>query len=58
MHVAGLAEATGGPAFSTAVGLLNFAAAERPEKQKTLADPAEQPQGLLGRVGNWLRENL
>ncbi|HTH97770.1 MAG TPA: cell division protein FtsA [Stellaceae bacterium] len=58
MHVAGLAEATGGPAFATAVGLLNFAAHERPEKQKNLAGPAEQPSGLLGRVGNWLRENL
>jgi cell division protein FtsA len=58
MHVAGLAEATGGPAFATTVGLLHFAAAERPEKQSRIANPTEPSRGLIGRFGTWLRENL
>jgi len=59
MHVAGLAEATGGPAFATTVGLLHFAAAERPEKQSRIANPTEpSSRGLIGRFGTWLRDNL
>ena len=58
MRVAGLAEATGGPAFSTAVGLLHFAASERPEKHGRNFNPASEPKGLFARVGNWLKEYL
>ena len=55
LGVTGLAEATAGPAFSTAVGLLHFALSERPE----LARPrpaANRRQGAFGRIGQWLRE--
>ena len=55
----GLAEAASGPAFSTCVGLLNFALNEKrdlshdPYKQGTL-----QADGRLGRLGHWLKENF
>src|SRR6185312_13496804 len=58
LRVAGLAEATGGPAFSTCVGLLNFALSERPETARQARSYAGPPAGLLGRVGNWLKENF
>jgi cell division protein FtsA len=51
----GLAEATHGPAFSAAAGLLLFAMSERAESPHQSRLP---PNGLLGRVGQWLRENL
>jgi cell division protein FtsA len=55
MHIKGLAEATHGPAFSTAAGLLLFAVSERTE-----APPPARiaPGGIFGRVGQWLREHL
>jgi cell division protein FtsA len=59
LRVKGLAEATGGPAFSTCVGLLHFATSERaetPRHQRLLAG-GESPT-LFGRVGTWLRENF
>jgi cell division protein FtsA len=58
LRVAGLAEATGGPAFSTCVGLLNFALSERAETARQPRNYAGPPAGLLGRVGNWLKENF
>ena len=54
-RITGLAEATHGPAFSTAAGLLLFAMSERAESTRP-ARPAGS--GLLGRVGHWLRENF
>jgi cell division protein FtsA len=51
----GLAEATHGPAFSTAAGLLLFALSERAESQRP---PRLAPSGIIGRVGQWLRENF
>jgi cell division protein FtsA len=59
LRVKGLAEATGGPAFSTCVGLLHFASSERAEtpRQARLLT-ASEGHGLLGRVGAWLRENF
>jgi cell division protein FtsA len=55
MRIDGLAEATHGPAFSTAAGLLVFSLSERAE--------APRPAGLaqtrmFGRVGQWLRANF
>jgi cell division protein FtsA len=55
----GLAEAASGPAFSTCVGLLNYALSEKhhllryPYKHK-----APRSDGRLGRFGNWLKENF
>jgi cell division protein FtsA len=55
LSVEGLAESTGGPAFSAAAGLINFALSERalPARAHRRAPP-----GVLGRVTQWLRENL
>ncbi|HZT86532.1 MAG TPA: cell division protein FtsA [Stellaceae bacterium] len=55
LRVEGLAEATGGPAFSTAVGLLHFAMSERVEMPRA---PRAETNGLFGRLGLWLRENF
>jgi cell division protein FtsA len=58
LGVAGLAEATCGPAFSSAVGLLHFAVSERAEAPRAGRRPAGPPSGILGRLGHWLRENI
>jgi cell division protein FtsA len=58
LRVEGLAEATGGPAFSTSAGLLNFALSERAEVPRPGRALAEAPGGLIGRVGHWIRENF
>ncbi len=57
-QVTGLAEATGGPAFSTTVGLLHFALSERAEVPRNGRSPARAPNRLFGRLGHWLRENF
>jgi cell division protein FtsA len=54
-RIKGLAEATHGPAFSTAAGLLLFAMSERAESPRP---PRSAPSGMFGRVGQWLRENF
>lgn len=56
-RLAGLAEATGGPAFATAAGLLAHAAQQTAALPAATAE-AEPPKHLWGRVGLWLRENL
>lgn len=54
--VNGLADVMQGPAFSTAVGLLNYATSGPME---AYARPdVRQSQGRLARVGRWLRENF
>jgi len=58
LRVAGLAEATAGPAFSVAVGLLHFALSERAEPPRAGRVPAGPPSGILGRLGYWLKENI
>jgi cell division protein FtsA len=56
MHINGLAEATGGPSFSTCAGLLAYA------QQNTAAMPVsargwmEEPGNFFSRLGLWLRE--
>jgi cell division protein FtsA len=55
MRIKGLAEATHGPAYSTAAGLLHFAVSERAESPR----PAQVARGgIFARVGQWMRENL
>jgi len=57
LHVKGLAEATGGPAFATAAGLLHYAV--RPSGEVApLAGSLSLPTGFWGKVGMWLREYL
>ena len=57
-QVTGLAEATAGPAFSTTVGLLHFALSERVEVSRGRPGPIRPSNGLLGRLGHWLRDNF
>ncbi|MEE8333211.1 MAG: cell division protein FtsA [Alphaproteobacteria bacterium] len=56
MRISGLAEATSGPAFATAAGLLRFAV----EKQAEALDGADMvptgPPWRLNRISQWLRE--
>ncbi len=54
----GLAEATQGPAFATTAGLIHFALSERAELPRRGRTLTEGPNGLFGRVGNWVREYL
>ena len=57
-RVAGLAEATGGPAFSAAAGLLHFAMSQRAETPHAARAPVGPPNGVIGRLSHWLRENI
>jgi cell division protein FtsA len=57
-RVSGLAEATSGPAFSTAAGLLHFALSERAEVPRPGRAAAGPTSGLMGRLGHWLKENI
>lgn len=57
-HVTGLAEATGGPAYTACAGLLSYATsmemAAPPKAQVATGDP----NGLMGRFGHWFREHF
>jgi cell division protein FtsA len=57
-RIAGLAEATAGPAFATCAGLLNYAVTA--ERTAPTVAPAEtgEPDGLIGRFGHWIREHF
>jgi cell division protein FtsA len=56
LRIAGLAEATNGPAFATTAGLVHFALSERAEIPRHGRALTEEPNGLIGRVGHWIRE--
>jgi cell division protein FtsA len=56
LRVAGLAEATNGPAFATTAGLVHFALSERAELPRRGGARNDEPGGLFGRVGHWIRE--
>jgi len=58
MRISGLAEATGGPAFSTAAGLLSYAADDRGEIRPASAGIMKSYSGPFGRFGGWLREHF
>ncbi|MBT7898823.1 MAG: cell division protein FtsA, partial [Rhodospirillales bacterium] len=61
LKIAGLADSTGGPAFTACAGLLAFAVRrpdEAPETTQTIGTRTGMPTGPLGRVGLWLRENF
>jgi cell division protein FtsA len=56
LRIEGLAEATGGPAFATSAGLIHFALSERAETPRRGRAPNDDPSGLIGRFGHWIRE--
>ncbi len=58
LRIAGLAEATNGPAFATTAGLVHFALSERAELPRHGRALQDEPNGLIGRVGHWIREYL
>ena len=58
LGIAGLDEATSGPAFATGVGLLQYGQLEQSERFHRRFKPVDEPRGVLGRVGSWLREHL
>ena len=57
-RIAGLAEATGGPAFATTAGLLHFALSERAEVSGGRHDLVSPQRGVFGRFCHWLSENF
>ena len=57
LRLAGLADSTGGPAFSAAAGLLAFALNNHAAGQAQPA-PTETPSSRIGRIGSWIRENF
>jgi len=56
LNVSGLADATQGPAFSTCAGLLAYAVSGPVEAYASSV--SAEPQGRLGRVGRWFRDNF
>lgn len=58
IRVHGLADATGGPAFTTAAGLLTYALQAEPETMKPTRPEGDLSGGLFGRFGSWLKENF
>ena len=57
-RVAGLAEATAGPAFATCAGLLNYAVTAEPAAPLKAAAETGEPNGLMGRFGHWISEHF
>jgi cell division protein FtsA len=58
IRIHGLAEAAGGPAFSTCAGMLIRAARTHAEAPLEARGQWEEPSGLMGRLGVWIRANL
>ena len=58
IRVGGLAEATGGPAFSACAGLLSYAQQQAAERTIRLPEPEPAPNGTISRIGRWLRTNF
>lgn len=58
LRISGLAEATGGPAFSTCAGLLIHAARDPAQVLQPPKSPEVAVGGRIARVGRWLRENF
>ena len=57
-NILGLAEATGGPAYSTCAGLLHYAQARRTAPLEQPAGASLLAAGRLGRIGQWLHEHF
>ena len=57
LRLAGLADSTGGPAFSAAAGLLSYALLHHAPAQSQ-PTVVEAPSTRIGRIGSWIRENF
>ncbi|MBL4907267.1 MAG: cell division protein FtsA [Sneathiella sp.] len=58
IRVKSLADATGGPAFATAAGLLTFAVREKLDEHAGRGIEEKPPKNSLFRIGNWFKENF
>ena len=58
IRVQGLAEAAGGPAFSTCAGLLVYAANPHLDAPRLAPAPQTESGGLFGRMGSRLKEHF
>ncbi|MGE0716727.1 MAG: cell division protein FtsA [Alphaproteobacteria bacterium] len=58
LRIAGLAEATGGPAFAVCSGLLHYALTQRAEEPLPVRSAKAARKGYVGRFGSWLKENF
>lgn len=54
----GLAEAVSGPAFAGVAGLLRFAVQNAERPIDAALDMAPPPNGWIGRLGHWFKENF
>jgi cell division protein FtsA len=54
-RLAGLAEATGGPAFAAGAGLIAYALQDSGPQPTTKLGLPTEPGGVIGRVGQWIR---
>ncbi len=57
-NIQGLAEATGGPAYSTCAGLLHYAQRRRTAPPELPVGASILAAGRLGRIGQWLHEHF
>jgi cell division protein FtsA len=58
IRIAGLADATGGPAFSACAGLLSYSQMSPLEAAAHDPDGEAAPRGHIRRLGRWLKENF
>ena len=58
IRLAGLADATGGPAFAVAAGLIAYARRAASDDEKPIRGQPDSTNGLFGRLGSWLKENF
>ncbi|HKO09216.1 MAG TPA: cell division FtsA domain-containing protein, partial [Alphaproteobacteria bacterium] len=58
LRIGGLADATAGPAFATCAGLLQYAVTRFSASSLQSRRGHDAPNGVLERLGTWLRENL
>jgi cell division protein FtsA len=58
IRLAGLAEATGGPAFAVGAGLIAYARRTSADETRPARSHADLGNGLFGRLGSWFKENF
>ena len=58
LRISGLAEATGGPAFSTGAGLLDYGCRETGRALQPLKSPEVAAAAGIAALGRWLKENF
>jgi len=58
IRLAGLAEATGGPAFAVGAGLIAYARRTSADEARPARSHADSGNGLFGRLGSWFKENF